>query len=214
MSTLKSSASALFLLVSLVVTFATPVRAETWEEYDRAWGHPAPHQSTPSPAPTPAPTPPPVVTPEGPSIWDRCVSGVCTVIKWTSPLVWTVYEAIEPPNDKVDEAKAQKEHNDAVHKEALEQEKAKSQEKSQEKTAEPQKTATSTPAEKTVNLKTVERKAVDTRANVPVRVSQVETKGLNVSAVHTTVTISHPTVTVNVPRPTITVRIPTIVPHR
>jgi outer membrane biosynthesis protein TonB len=207
MSTFKSSLSALILVASLVVTFATPVRAQTWEEYDRAWGHPAP-RSTPSPAPTP----PPVVTPEGPSLVDRCVSGVCTLIKWTSPLVWAAYEAIEPPNEKVDEVKEQKAHNAAVDKAAQEQEKS----KSQEKTAEPQKTeqksATSTPTEKTVNLKTVERKAVETKANVPVRVSQVETKGLNVSSAHTTVTISH--TMVNVPRPTITVRIPTIVAHR
>jgi hypothetical protein len=170
--------------------------------------------------------PPPEQKPEGPGLAERCWNGICSVVKFlVAPGAVVAEHVINAMNEPEDEAKAQKEHNEAVHKAVEEKNKA---EADQKKLEQP-KTAVSP---KSTELKIVDLKNVETKNNRSddilthksatklVSFEAAKARTLTVPRV-TVTTVSHIEVsrpTVNVPRPTInipqpTIRIPTIA-HR
>jgi hypothetical protein len=135
------------------------------------------------------PDPPPPPPPEKPGFIQRCINTICS---------WFGDE---------DEAKAQKEHNEAVHKAVEEKNKTEGEQK---KVEQPKTTVAPHPTE----LKKVEqlKTAVAPRPSETVNIKNVESKvaSLHVaSRLTVTATVTRPTI--NIPHPTI--NIPTIA-HR
>jgi hypothetical protein len=142
------------------------------------------------------PDPPPPPPPEEPGIIQSCINAICS---WFS-------------SSSDDEAKAQKEHNEAVHKAVEEKNKAEAEQK---KVEQPKTAVSPAPTE----LKKVELKTAV--APKPTETVNIKNVGSNVASLHVaprltvTTTITGPTInvahpTINIPRPTI--NIPTI--HR
>lgn len=167
-------------------------------------------------------TPSAEVKPEEPGLVEQCISGVCTIIKWAVAPGWMIF------SDSKDEAKPDPDKKVEPPK-----------------TAEPQKSVVQKAAAPTsTELKTLERKTVETRTVAPemrksatshvpteapksrtetlprtpvTTVSHMELSRPTVNVAHPTINVAHPTI--NVPHPTInipqpTIHLPTIVAHR
>lgn len=162
------------------------------------------------------------VKPAEPTLIDKCVSGVCTVIKWTTG--WGIGEAIyDAVIKEPDEAEEQKRHNAEVDKAVQERNKAAESKKTAEAPKSTQLKMADVKNLEHTNSRTLNTPTHTTSAKVSLETPKAAAPAITRAPVtvashievRQAVNVVRPTITVAQARiPQVTIRIPTVVIRR